>query len=249
MAVPYPIEPMLAIPGEIPSDPGAYALEVKWDGIRALAYVDGGVRVTGRHGADFTSRYPEISAAMAPLAGRRAVVDGEVVAFDPEGRPSFARLQRRMHVTDPAAAHLLGRLPVSYLPFDLLHLDGRTLLDLPYLDRRALLDSLGLGAPPYLPCEPAVLEATRLQGLEGVVAKRLDSPIGRGAGRSGGSRSRTCAPPRWSSAAGARARAAGRAASVRSCSACTPGRPLPGSSSSATWAPGSPTRCSATSSA
>ncbi|GIH65620.1 hypothetical protein Msi02_64370 [Microbispora siamensis] len=176
MAVPYPIEPMLAIPGEMPSDPEAYALEVKWDGIRALAYVDGGVRVTGRHGADFTSRYPEISAAMAPLAGRRAVVDGEVVAFDPEGRPSFARLQRRMHITDPAGAHVLGRLPVSYLPFDLLHLDGHTLLDLPYLDRRALLDSLGLGAPPYLPCEPAVLEATRRQGLEGVVAKRLDSP-------------------------------------------------------------------------
>ncbi|MEW9534130.1 non-homologous end-joining DNA ligase [Microbispora sp. NPDC049125] len=176
MAVPYPVEPMLAVPGELPQDCDEYALEVKWDGIRALAYVDGGVRVSGRHGADFTSRYPEIAACMAPLAGRRAVVDGEVVAFDPQGRPSFARLQRRMHVTDPAGARLLGHLPVSYMPFDLLHLDGHTLLDLPYRDRRELLDSLGLGAPPYLPCEPEVLEATRRQGLEGVVAKRLDSP-------------------------------------------------------------------------
>ncbi|GAA4208406.1 non-homologous end-joining DNA ligase [Microbispora amethystogenes] len=177
MAVPYPVEPMLAVAGELPRNPGDYALEVKWDGIRALAYVDGGVvRVTGRHGADFTSRYPEIAAAMAPLAGHRAVVDGEVVVFDHEGRPSFARLQRRMHVTDPAGAHVLGLLPASYLPFDLLHLDGHTLLDLPYRDRRALLDSLGLGAPPSFPCEPEVVEATRRQGLEGVVAKRLDSP-------------------------------------------------------------------------
>jgi bifunctional non-homologous end joining protein LigD len=81
-----------------------------------------------------------------------------------------------MHVTDPAAARLLGHVPVSYIPFDLLHLDGHTLFDLPYRDRRELLDSLSLGAPPYFPCEPAVLEATRRLGLEGVVAKRLDSP-------------------------------------------------------------------------
>ncbi|GAA0377697.1 hypothetical protein GCM10009530_30350 [Microbispora corallina] len=176
MAVPYPVEPMLAIPGELPQARDAYALEVKWDGIRAIAYVDRGVRVTGRHGADFTARYPEIGALAGPLAGRRAVIDGEVVAFDLQGRPSFARLQRRMHNTDPAGSRLLDHFPVTYMPFDLLHLDGRTLFDVPYGERRALLDSLGLAVPPNFPCEPEVLEATRMQGLEGVVAKRLDSP-------------------------------------------------------------------------
>ncbi|MEZ0076750.1 non-homologous end-joining DNA ligase [Planotetraspora sp. GP83] len=176
MAVPYPVEPMLAVPGELPLDCAEYALEVKWDGIRAIAYIEDGVRVTGRRGTDFTSRYPEIVKAVAPLAGRRAVIDGEVVAFDAAGRPSFELLQRRMNVPDPRSAGLLGVVPVSYLPFDLLHLDGHTLFDLPYRDRRELLDSLGLDAPPYLPCDPAVLEATRAQGLEGVVAKRLDSP-------------------------------------------------------------------------
>ncbi|MBP2707629.1 non-homologous end-joining DNA ligase [Microbispora sp. RL4-1S] len=176
MAVPYPVEPMLAVPGELPGDGDAYALEVKWDGIRAIAYAGRDARVTGRHGADFTSRYPEVRDVLAPLAGRGAVLDGEVVAFDPLGRPSFARLQRRMHVTDPAGARLLGHVPVTYVPFDLLHLDGHSLYDLPYRERRDLLGSLGLDVPPYFPCEPEVVEATRRQGLEGVVAKRLDSP-------------------------------------------------------------------------
>ncbi|WP_204073025.1 non-homologous end-joining DNA ligase [Planotetraspora phitsanulokensis] len=176
MAMPYPVEPMLAVAGELPLDRSAYALEVKWDGVRAIVYVDGGVRATGRKGTDCTSRYPEIARVVAPLAGRSAVLDGEVVAFDTLGRPSFELLQRRMHVADPAAAGLLSLVPVTYMPFDLLYLDGHALFDLPYRDRRELLDSLGLEAPPYLPCDPDVLEATRMQGLEGVVAKRLDSP-------------------------------------------------------------------------
>ncbi|GII57004.1 hypothetical protein Pth03_53930 [Planotetraspora thailandica] len=180
MAMPYPVEPMLAVAGNLPLDCSAYALEVKWDGVRAVVYVgqgaDRSVRATGRRGADCTSRYPEIARAVAPLAGRTAVLDGEVVAFDARGRPSFELLQRRMHVADPAAAGLLGLVPVTYMPFDLLYLDGHPLFDLPYRDRRELLDSLGLDVPPYLPCDPDVLEATRMQGLEGVVAKRLDSP-------------------------------------------------------------------------
>jgi bifunctional non-homologous end joining protein LigD len=192
MAMPYPVEPMLAVAGDLPLDCSAYALEVKWDGIRAVVYVGQdaghdagrrsgrrsgqGVRATGRRGGDYTSRYPEIARAVAPLAGHTAVLDGEVVAFDPLGRPSFELLQRRMHVADPAAAGLLGVVPVTYMPFDLLYLDRHTLFDLPYRDRRELLESLGLDVPPYLPCDPDVLEATRRQGLEGVVAKRLDSP-------------------------------------------------------------------------
>ncbi|AQZ68885.1 hypothetical protein BKM31_52075 [[Actinomadura] parvosata subsp. kistnae] len=169
--MPYPVEPMLAVPGELPSDREQYGLEVKWDGIRALVHLDGGMRVTGRHGADYTRRYPEISG----FGLKSAVLDGELVALDQHGRPSFLRLQRRMHLTDPEPA-MLELYPITYVPFDLLYLDGTPLFDLSYRDRRALLDELDIGAPPYFPGESDLLSATYEQGLEGVVAKRLDSP-------------------------------------------------------------------------
>ncbi|MFI7422018.1 non-homologous end-joining DNA ligase [Nonomuraea sp. NPDC049684] len=162
---------MLAVPGELPSDRDRYGLEVKWDGIRALVHLDGVLRVTGRHGVEYTRRYPEISA----FGVKNAVLDGEVVALDRRGRPSFVRLQHRMHLTDPEPA-VLELYPVTYMPFDLLCLDGRPLFDLAYRDRRALLDELDVGAPPYFPGDSDLLAATREQGLEGVVAKRLDSP-------------------------------------------------------------------------
>lgn len=170
--MPYPVEPMLAIPGELPHDRERYGLEVKWDGIRAILHLNGGQRMTGRHGVDYTSRYPEISG----LGVKNAILDGEVVALNPKnGRPSFERLQHRMHLTDPDPS-MLKLYPVTYMPFDLLYLDGTPLFDLPYRDRRALLDELDIGAPPYFPGESNLLEATSEQGLEGVVAKRLDSP-------------------------------------------------------------------------
>ncbi|WP_084773797.1 non-homologous end-joining DNA ligase [Nonomuraea candida] len=162
---------MLAVPGELPSDRDRYGLEVKWDGIRAVIHLDGGMRLTGRHGADYTRRYPEVSG----FGLKNAVIDGELVALGPNGRPSFLRLQRRMHLVDPEPA-MVELYPITYLPFDLLYLDGTPLFDLPYSDRRALLDELDIGAPPYFPGGSDLLAATYEQGLEGVVAKRLDSP-------------------------------------------------------------------------
>ncbi|NUR89198.1 MAG: DNA polymerase LigD [Nonomuraea sp.] len=170
-AMPYPVEPMLAVPGELPRDRDRYGLEVKWDGIRAVLHIDGGLRVTGRHGTEYTRRYPEIS----DFGLKNAVIDGEVVSLDAHGRPSFERLQHRMHLTDPEP-RMLELYPVAYYPFDLLYLDGNPLFDLPYRDRRSLLDQLDIGAPPYFPGESDLLSATAEQGLEGVVAKRLDSP-------------------------------------------------------------------------
>jgi bifunctional non-homologous end joining protein LigD len=116
------------------------------------------------------------------LGSREVVLDGEIVALDAAGRPDFGLLQQRMHVTVPAQVRaLVERVPVSYLAFDVLYLDGRSLLARPYTERRELLEGLGLegprwGVPPAFPGDgEAALAASQAQRLEGVVAKRLDS--------------------------------------------------------------------------
>ncbi len=181
--MPEPLRPMLACPGELPRDDAAHGYEIKWDGVRAIARVDGGrLSLTGRNGTDFTPRYPEVSGLAEALGAQRMVLDGEAVAFDPDGRPSFERLQSRMHLaSDLAVERRVSDIPVTYVIFDLLSLEGHSLLALPYRDRRGLLVELELNGPSWrTPGHregdgAALLEATRDQGLEGVVAKRLDS--------------------------------------------------------------------------
>jgi len=180
--MPEHIAPMLATLADLPRNEEKYAFEIKWDGVRAIAYVDGGrARFEGRRGNDITSRYPELRGLGAALGATPAVLDGEIVAFDGE-RPSFERLQRRMHVSnDRAVRRLMGEVPVVYVLFDLLWLDGHSTISLPYRERRKLVDELGLqGASWQTPATHegdggALLEASRGLGLEGVVAKRLDS--------------------------------------------------------------------------
>src|SRR5437764_10187874 len=111
-----------------------------------------------------------------------AVLDGEIVAFDETGRPSFGRLQRRMHVTSPnAIRRLAASMPVVYAIFDLLYLDGHSLMDQPYSERREALEELELRGPAWrVPAAhpnqgSRLLEVTQAQGLEGVIAKRLNS--------------------------------------------------------------------------
>jgi bifunctional non-homologous end joining protein LigD len=183
--LPAPLAPMMAVPGALPHDDAGWAFEMKWDGVRALAYLDGGqCRLVSRTGRDITVAYPEL-AALGPAADGPLLLDGEVVAFE-GGRPSFAQLQQRMHVTSAAqAARLAGRIPVSYLIFDVLHAGGRPLLEVPYGQRRALLEDLDLGlgggswqVPPAFTGYAGgdVLAVSREHKLEGIVAKRLDSP-------------------------------------------------------------------------
>jgi bifunctional non-homologous end joining protein LigD len=164
----------------LPPDQARWAFEAKWDGYRALAHAAAGqVRLRSRHGVDMTGWFPELAGLGAALAGHGAVLDGEVVALDAQGRPDFEALQRRMRARAGVRA---GRRPVAYLFFDLLWLDGRLLCPAPYAERRRLLDGLGLAGPAWQPVASfpgegtALLAATRAQGLEGVVAKRLDSP-------------------------------------------------------------------------
>jgi bifunctional non-homologous end joining protein LigD len=181
--MPEELEPMLARTGPLPPDDGRWAFEIKWDGVRAIAFVQGGRLVLrARTGRDVTARYPELRPLAAALAGREVVLDGEVVAFD-GARPSFQKLQGRMHLTSEHAVRRLARDdPVHYIAFDLLYLDGRSLMDLRYDERRAALAELELSGPMWqAPAHhvgdgAALLEATRAQQLEGVIAKRLDCP-------------------------------------------------------------------------
>ena len=176
------VAPMLATLGPAPRGPG-WAYEYKWDGVRAVTYTGpAGVHVLSRNDRDVTASYPELGELTGLLGGRPAVLDGEIVALDPAGRPSFAQLQRRMHVAAPAAS-LVAAVPVAYHVFDVLRLDDEPLLALPYTARRARLDELALTGdvvrtpPHFTGVDPAeVLATAGRRGLEGIVAKRLASP-------------------------------------------------------------------------
>jgi bifunctional non-homologous end joining protein LigD len=181
--MPEQLEPMMAKLGPLPRDDGGWAFEVKWDGVRALARVEGGrVRLTSRNGRDITPRYPELRGLGRALGALPAILDGEVVAFDDRGRPSFERLQGRMHLASDAAVRRAMRdSPVVFVLFDVLYLDGHMTCELTYRERRELLEGLELEGshwqtPAYRAADgEALLEASREQGMEGVVAKRLDS--------------------------------------------------------------------------
>jgi bifunctional non-homologous end joining protein LigD len=182
--MPEHFKPMLARAGALPSGDEQWAYEIKWDGVRALAYSEPGrIRFESRNGNDVTASYPELRPLNRALSSHQAILDGEIVSFDEHGRPSFARLQSRMHVSSESAARRRAKeVPVAYVVFDLLWLDGHPLLELPYAERRARLLELGLEGPAWRTPDhvvgngAGVLEASVENGLEGVVAKKLDSP-------------------------------------------------------------------------
>ncbi len=187
--MPEHVAPMLARAGALPGDEDAWAYEIKWDGVRAIAYsTPGELRLESRNLKEITAQYPELARLNRSLSSHEAILDGEIVAFDDRGRPSFEVLQRRMHVGSGAQVKRLAKAtPVTYMIFDLLWLDGHSLLALPYTDRRELLDALALDGerwqtPGHLTGRAKdVLAATKEQGLEGIVAKRLRSPYAPGA--------------------------------------------------------------------
>jgi bifunctional non-homologous end joining protein LigD len=173
----------------LPTDQDAWTFEFKWDGIRAIALWDGHrLRFETRNLRDVTVSWPELDALGPALGPRPMILDGEIAALDDAGRPSFQRLQERMHVADRAtAARKAGTVPASYLVFDVLHLAGRDLMPLPWTERRPILDSLGLAGPSWAttPSVPGagteLLETARTRSMEGVVCKRLDSTYTPGA--------------------------------------------------------------------
>ena len=182
--MPTTIDPMMAVLASgLPRDEDQYGLEFKWDGIRAVTYWDGQhVRLVSRNRIDLTVRYPELWALGDALGSHRAVLDGEIVAIDAQGRPSFELLQQRMGLTAEAdVRRKMVDVPVTYMVFDAIWLDGQPLTGEQYQRRRTLLEELGLAGPHWqtpayqVDHGQALLQTSREKGLEGLIAKRLDS--------------------------------------------------------------------------
>jgi bifunctional non-homologous end joining protein LigD len=177
------VAPMLATAAALPADEERWAYEVKWDGIRVIARIAGGaLELRNRSGIDITTRYPDLAGAPATGGEHDLLLDGEVVALDETGRPSFERLQRRMHVVDPAAQRRLATtVPVHLVVFDVLWSAGRSLMGVPYVERRDHLAALDLGGDGWITpvasvgASAPILVFVEQHRLEGIVAKRLDS--------------------------------------------------------------------------
>ncbi len=181
-AMPARVEPMLATLAEHPfSDPN-WLFEIKWDGVRALARIENGtLTLRSRTGVDIAKRYPELSSLPSALAARHAILDGEIVALDEQGHSNFERLQERMHVHAPSES-LVTRIRVVYFAFDLLYCDGYDLREAPLLERKQLLQRLLYTSERFRYADHQLEHGKELfalseqNGLEGIVAKRVDSP-------------------------------------------------------------------------
>ena len=182
--LPARMSPMLATAGDVPTGNG-WAYEFKWDGIRVLVWIDGGrARALSRNGHDITPSFPEFRRLGEAVGSHQALLDGELVVLDEDGRPRFSRLQHRLQVESAnSVRRAADRDPASVILFDLLHLDGRSLLDSTYDERRRLLEDLELAGPDWAVAPSfteesgdEVLRAAAKIGMEGVVAKRRTSP-------------------------------------------------------------------------
>ena len=183
-SMPESVEPMQAKPASgLPGNQRDYGFEFKWDGIRATLYNQGGrIKLLSRSLEDVTRRYPELREVGAALGAREVVLDGEVIAVNEQGRPSFERLQERMGLSNEAdVRRKMREVPVAYMIFDLLYLDGRTTMGLPYRERRRILEGLKLKGRYWQTPESVegdgevMLETSRNAQMEGIMAKRLDS--------------------------------------------------------------------------
>jgi bifunctional non-homologous end joining protein LigD len=180
--LPEHIKPMLAETAEKPFDSKEHLFEIKWDGIRCIAFVrDGKVHLHNRRLSSMTARYPELQCLREWPEG--TVIDGEVVVLH-EGKPSFQRLAQREHIGDSRRVEVLTqRLPATLIAFDLLYENGQSIMREPLVERRKRLKALATA----FPCTHVVVaeyilkrgkryfEEVERAGLEGIMAKRLDS--------------------------------------------------------------------------
>lgn len=181
-SMPARLEPMLAGTAAQPFSDPAWAFEIKWDGVRALAWVrDARLELRSRTGRLITPQYPELAGLPGRLLAREAILDGEVVLLDEHGRSDFERLQERMHNASPSPAQV-AKAPVTCYVFDLLYCDGYDLRAAPLLQRKELLrrrlrpDERIRYCDHQLEHGRELFELARAHGLEGMVAKRGESP-------------------------------------------------------------------------
>lgn len=187
--MPRKIEPMAAATAPEAFESPEWWFEIKWDGIRALAYVENGrVRLVSRNGRDLTAQYPEL-AAFAPARKGRYVIDGEIVALDEQGRSSFQRLQQRMNLSAAADVKRAQRLvPVYFYAFDMPYDNGFDIMRMPLSARKERLQALAW-SDPWRYADHVVndgvglLAQARRRGLEGIMAKRAGSPYQQGRSR------------------------------------------------------------------
>ena len=181
--LPEHVEPMLGVLADMPEDQEGWAFEYKWDGVRVICFWDGAhITLESRNMLDVTARYPELCDLGAALGERGVILDGEVIALDAAGRPSFRLLQRRMHLADQRRIREAARrTPIRYMVFDVLFVGGKRTMDLPYSKRRELLEGLHLQhrycqvSPSHVGQGREMLEVAHAERLEGLMAKSLGS--------------------------------------------------------------------------
>src|ERR1700686_1825528 len=181
--MPTAIYPMLAESIAEPFDGPQWLFEIKWDGYRAIAFIENGkVRLVSRNQNDLTARYPELKDMAKLLKAKTAILDGEVVALDEEGRASFSLMQQRTGFRPGGRRGAANAdVPVLYYAFDLLYLDGFDWRRVPLEERKRKLASVvvagggGGGSDHYEERGKALFEIARKKGLEGIVAKRRAS--------------------------------------------------------------------------
>ncbi len=183
--MPVRVDPMLATLVEHPFSDPEWLFEIKWDGERAMAWIDEGkLALRSRKGTDITAQYPDLAGLPDAIHTKRAIVDGEIVVLDAGGRSDFERLQERMHVRAPTAA-LIERHPATYYAFDLLYCDGYDLRDAALADRKEMLrrilrsDKSPGGRFRFSDHQvdkgKELFELAKQEGLEGIIGKRADS--------------------------------------------------------------------------
>jgi bifunctional non-homologous end joining protein LigD len=182
-AMPSTIHPMLATLTDHPFSSDEWLYEIKWDGYRAVAFIDGNdIQLVSRNGNELTSLYPELHKLPSQIDGRQIVVDGEIVALDDQGRPSFSLMQQRAGIRSGIKrSRPNSEIPVLYYAFDLLYLDGYNLMKVNLEDRKQLLESIVTPSDILRYSEHFLREGEQLyaaakdKGLEGIVAKRRRS--------------------------------------------------------------------------
>ena len=182
--MPEQMRPMLPVRGELPADPDGWGFEVAWGGLRTLLWCEPGHirRARARGVADPVQRFPELRRISRALGSTEAILDGEIVVLDEEGKPRAAELRERKRAGSESVARRLSRdMPATLMLYDLAFLDGHRTIELPYRERRDLLEGLELeggawSTPSYHRGDGApLLEAAAERGLAGLLAKQLDS--------------------------------------------------------------------------